>query len=88
MSTGKQHGPPRDASRCLPDVEHVSSVVRGYRDVSQRNRKKEREREKSKTQIRTTAAAHQSFYYKRAPSFHSVLASKGNNGKVDRTGHQ
>lgn len=35
MSADKRHGPPQDASRCLPDVERVSSVVRGYRDVSQ-----------------------------------------------------
>lgn len=64
MSADKQHGPPQDASRCLPDVERVSSVVRGYREVSQEpqmDRETDRKREKSKTQIRTTAAAHQSF---------------------------
>lgn len=56
MSAGKQHGPPQDASMRLPDVEYVSSVVHGYREVSQEpetdtERQKEREREKARPKL-------------------------------------
>lgn len=90
MSAGKQHGPPQDASRCLPDVERVSSVVRGYRQVSQEpemGTERQKEREKARPRLGPQELPTKAFT-KSAPSFHPVLTSnpKGKQKKeVHRT---
>lgn len=80
-------GPPQDASRCLPDVERVSSVVRGYREVSREpemDTERQKQREKARPRLATQKLPTKAFT-KSAPSFHSVNNRKWTG--PGRTGH-